>query len=498
MSKRIQLEAKRAIEIDSTTIRGNEEIAAYFLKLLNRYEVNGELQTVIHSANHISKRQLNLIAKIGDPLVDRTTKRGLLLLTHLDTVSPGLKENWTYLPGGPLCSEVKNDVMYGLGAADAKIDFICKLHAACSFRDRKFKEPLYLVGTCAKEIGMIGARYLIQSMAVNPRCVLVGAPTDLQIIGNNNKFIELKLSIDFSPIERDARGFNRRINIHSFGESALSGYPSFGRSAILQLLNFLEETSKNGFEIRFNKIYGGDFFSKIPDYASSEFYLSSKQFEDFKRFFQRYVYRKSANNSFNIEIGGVGDAGVKFLPVEIQKCFEDIGALMCETVNKGDRGSADRPQENYIIQNESTSWTGIRQRLSGLDLYFDVRLFPQTNIDIWKNEIKEKVHNLGAKYPGLNMMSSFETIHPHVSTKEDSWFLSLCRKEIEKSGVKQKSILSSYGSEAAHFYKAGYDVLSFGPGQAEGASSSPNEGCCIEQIEKAVQFYKGVIEKICF
>src|SRR4051812_41295554 len=88
-----------------------------------------QLQHVTHSNEEISKRQFNVIGIMGDPLVDRKSKKGLLLNTHLDTVSPGLSENWTETDKDPFGAVIKNGKIYGLGSADVKLDFLCKLVA---------------------------------------------------------------------------------------------------------------------------------------------------------------------------------------------------------------------------------------------------------------------------------------------------------------------------------------------------------------------------------
>src|SRR4051812_7131536 len=180
--KRFLEEAKRLIRINSVSSRGNEELANFVAGLLQDRGLKTQLQQVTHSLEDVSKRQFNVIGILGDPLVDRKIRKGLLLNTHLDTVSPGLPENWTETLGDPFSATIKENKIYGLGAADVKIDFLCKLHAVAKFRERKLKMPIYLVGTCGEETGMFGARYLIKSLALNPRFVVVGEPSNLHLI----------------------------------------------------------------------------------------------------------------------------------------------------------------------------------------------------------------------------------------------------------------------------------------------------------------------------
>ena len=148
--------------------------------------------------------------------------------------------------------------IFGLGTADVKLDFLCKLHAIERFRERKLKNPIYLVGTCGEEIGMFGAKYLIKSLSLNPKYVLVGEPSELRVVYAHKCLNIYRVSIGYQLIERDARGFNRRIDLHSFGKSAHSSYPHMGTNAILASVDFLHRAMDQGFEMRFTKVDGGD------------------------------------------------------------------------------------------------------------------------------------------------------------------------------------------------------------------------------------------------
>jgi succinyl-diaminopimelate desuccinylase len=180
--KRFMEEARKLISINSMTTNGNEELANFVAGLLTDRGLKTTLQPVTHSLENVSKRQFNVIGIMGDPLVDKKIRTGLLLNTHLDTVSPGLMENWTETGGNPFAATVKDGKIYGLGSADVKLDFLCKLHAVARFRERKLKMPVYLVGTCGEEMGMFGAKYLIKSMALNPKYVVVGEPSELKVV----------------------------------------------------------------------------------------------------------------------------------------------------------------------------------------------------------------------------------------------------------------------------------------------------------------------------
>ena len=211
-------QAKKMISIRSVTHDGNEEIANYVAGLMRAAGMKVQLQQVAHSLENCSKRQFNVIGILGDPLVDKKTKKGLLLNTHLDTVGPGLQENWTETGGNAFSATVREGKIFGLGSADVKLDFLCKLRAIEKFRERKLKMPIYLVGTCGEEVGMFGAKYLIKSMALNPKYVLVGEPSELRVVYAHKCYNIFRVSVGYNRLTRDAKGFNRRVVIEAFGK----------------------------------------------------------------------------------------------------------------------------------------------------------------------------------------------------------------------------------------------------------------------------------------
>ena len=322
--KRILEDARKLIRINSVTSNGNEELGNTVLSMMQERGLKSQLQQVTHSLDDVSKRQFNVIGILGDPLVDRKIRKGLLLNTHLDTVGPGLPENWTETGGDPFAATIKDGKIYGLGSADVKLDFLCKLRAVEKFREKKLKMPIYLVGTCGEELGMFGAKYLIKSGALNPRFVVVGEPSDLKVVYAHKCLSLFRVNIGYQQVERDARGYNRRIDFHAFGKSAHSSYPHLGVNAIYSATDFLKRAAEAGFDMRFTRVDGGETVNKVPDRATVQFYVTSHQFEDFKRFFREIVRAENKERVYRVELGGVGDAGVRFLPDPLFPCLQEV------------------------------------------------------------------------------------------------------------------------------------------------------------------------------
>jgi acetylornithine deacetylase/succinyl-diaminopimelate desuccinylase-like protein len=491
--KRLLEEAKKMIRLNSVTSNGNEELANYCHSLLQERGFKANLQQVTHSVDDFSKRQFNVIGILGDPLVDKKIRKGLLLTTHLDTVGPGLPENWTETGGDPFAATIKDGKIYGLGAAEAKLDYLCKLHAAAKYREKKLRMPIYLVGSCGEEAGMFGARYLIKAGTLNPKFVLVGAPTELKVAHAHKSHIIFKITVTYQQIERDARGFNRRIDLHGFGKAAHAAYPHLGVNAIQDSMAFLQTASDNGFELRFTKFDGGEMVNQVPDRSLMQFYLTSHQFEDFKRFFREVVRAEGKERAFRVELGGVGDTGVRFLPDTLFPCvlgvtdfFKSIAEDFSKVVDA-----------EYNPPHSTISLGRMRQGLSGVTLEFDARLLPDLVLDEIEKHVQQGIQKIATGYPSLNIIVSRDRVNPGLRMTADHELVRLCRDTMEDAGIHPGLDRKSTATEAAQYFQAGYEAVVFGPGASHGNSHSPNEHNLLEHVEKAVGFYERIIERVC-
>ena len=471
---------RRVIRINSSCPHGNEELVNYLVANIREIGLKADGQMVMHSLEDISKRQFNLVAVLGDPLVERKIKKGLLLLTHLDTAESGVVKNWTTNDGAPFNLVERNDCVYGLGTADAKIDFLCKLAAMKQFIGKKIKAPIYLVGTCGSEYGMFGCRYLLQSLTVNPKYVLVGMPTNLELVTEQKPVYGLPLAIEFQVVEKDARGFNRRVFLKAFGKCTHHAAPTTGENAILKLLAFLKKAHESGFELRVARLEGRSFSDQVPDQAQVEFFLTAHQFEDFKSFFSDIIGDQS---DFQMEMGGLGDIGISFLPENVFFCLLDVIELFSEALK-------DFPDSTLSLGQ-------CRQTRGRVSLYYDFRPSSEGEAVKQFDEVQKKVQRLWSRYPALNLKVKKEIRIPALNTNlEDEW-VQICRSATESLGVPLGTDHKHLSCEAGFFSQKGYQSAAFGPGVGVGNSHTPHENVPIAQIEQAVRFYVHMIERVC-
>jgi acetylornithine deacetylase len=196
------------MSIPSTS--GEEEAVGFWLRdYLESLGWNVELQPV-------SENQHNVIATLND-------NPRVWLSTHMDTVPP-------FIP--PTEDDEK---IYGRGACDAKGIIAAQITAAEELRKEGI-EDIGLLYTVEEERASTGAKAAnLHPLAAKCEFMINGEPTDNDLaIGSKGSF---------------------RLKIKTSGKAAHSAYPEMGDSAILTLLDVLDD-------IRQTKFPHDDFFGE--------------------------------------------------------------------------------------------------------------------------------------------------------------------------------------------------------------------------------------------
>jgi acetylornithine deacetylase/succinyl-diaminopimelate desuccinylase-like protein len=482
-------QAEKLIGINSVSSDGDEEAALFLQSVMNRMGLKTIVQEVTHSFEGVSKRQFNVIGILGDPLVDSKTRKGLLLGTHIDTATPGIKTQWTETGGDPFKAVIKENKIYGLGSADAKLDFLCKLKAIERFRERRLKMPVYIAGTAGGELGMIGAKFLIKSLALNPKYVLVGEPTELSVVHTHKAHAVYQIGIGYSQLERDAKGYNTRIEIRCFGRSAHASHPSLGDNAINRMLSVIRSIKAANFQVKLTKISGGDAINKVADTAAVEFYISSSSFDDFRKFYREQLNQKE----IQVEFGGLGESGMRFMPDNVLDAIEEVQAclLRLEQDELSNRDEAMVPPTSTVSLGRMTSRPG------NIDLFFDIRLMPSVVPDQVDQRLKAMIVETNTKFANLILKTVRNRVTPALTMKVDSELVKAASEAQKAANIEQKISKKATSTEAAQYFSAGYESVAFGPGLSVGNSHSPNEYNIVDHLDRAVHFYDRMIERLC-
>lgn len=261
--------AERFVATPSVSRDGNREISERAAELLREVGLEPRF-----CAAEGQPEQRNVVADVvpaGGEAVGAQGDGGLLLLTHLDTVPPGDPEQWTATGGDPFRPTRYGDLLYGLGSADAKLDFVAKVAALADVDRAALRGRLRIVGTFGEEIGLRGARHLVRTGGTRGfRFALVGEPSELwaTVAHKGYGVFEARLP----HVERTAEGEADRVREEYDGVAAHSSTPHLGKNAIEAALERCAAAEVVGIAA----LEGGGAVNQVPDRCRVELYLGRK------------------------------------------------------------------------------------------------------------------------------------------------------------------------------------------------------------------------------
>lgn len=484
------------LTINSISQEGNEEICNYLIPIYESLQAKVILQQVFHSVEGHSKRQFNAIGILGDDLVDARTQKGLLLLTHVDTPSPGNIGDWKRLNSKPWVPQVDRGEIIGLGAADAKLDLLCKIEAARNFVNRELQQPLYIVATCGAESPLMGAKYLIQSKIVNPKYVIVGAPTDLSIVNCHNSKLVLSVQLSFVSVDRDTQEFNTRIKISTRGRSCHASHPALGDSAVAKIFDLLRFLKAEKIPMKLYSVSGGDDMNRIPDTAEVSIVIPDLGLDDFRRKFKRYL-NEHPNEYFELKFGGTGSEGVRLFPEELTEAvfqIEDVARALEKRI-----AEVENPELNP--SRSTLSINAIFYEKDMLTFQLHLSLLPEVSSPEQRKEVETflqvELDRISQGFRRLSFRFRRVIAAPPMYTDESSTFVRTLKAAMGRAGIAERVIASPTFTEAAFFSERGIASVAFGAGALPRKSHGPDESNEIAHLEAATRFYTQAIDSFC-
>ena len=143
----------------------------------------------------------------------------------------------------------------------------------------------------------------------------------------------------------------------------------------------------------------------------------------------------------------------------------------------------------------------IRQRLGGVDLFFDFRSEPGQDLARIEESLQKSVRQVSARYSGLNMTltreRSVNALVPQEFSKEKGSLIERSQRAAQDAGMSVETVAVANATEAALFQKAGFEVAAFGPGSPFSSVGSPNESVSAAELEQAMSFYDRLIQEVC-
>lgn len=441
---------RKLISLDSSPTSSTVELVDYLAKLATDagldVEIMHEIQNGITQANIIVRIEK---LKAGD--------NEFLLQTHLDTVDPGSFSLWKKNDFNPYDAVIEDSKIYGLGAAEIKLDFLCKLNVLKKLKDKKFTslKPV-LVGTFGEETGMQGALRLIRKNKINAKYALIGEASDLQIIQAAKGFAVVEIRIPISEEERNykisrnqAESATTQTKIFS-GKSSHSSTPHMGDNAIQNMLEFLQKMPENMVLVEAD---GGTRFNMIPSQAMVELEMVSH-----------------VKNLCLVKLN------------KIYRILKEVESDM--------KHFQDQDFEPHF----STLSVGlIRTSEDSLLLGGSCRILPnitQEQYEAWMTKIQKVCEECGAQFRVTDYKRPFRT-------NENSVLVKTAQSILEKMGMSSKCKTLASTNEASLFTRLNIECICIGAGVREGNVHTPQEHVKLEDLEKATHFYEQMVERFC-
>ena len=443
--------ARRMVSFDTSPLASTVELVQFLSGVATEMGLHAEIQ----NESQQGVPQANIIIRTQP---QKPGEQNLLLQSHLDTVDPGSYALWTKNQSNPFDAAIDEGHIYGLGVAEVKLDFLCKLFALyqVSQKNRKFQTltPV-LIGTFGEETGMLGALKIIRKNKINARYAIISEPSNLQIINAAKGFATVEIRIPFSQEELDLREAHSRSSAASSqskvfsGKATHSSTPHLGENAAVKMFEYLSSLSD---ETLILDMEAGSRFNMVPHQASVEITTEPK--------LKNGILQK-LNKIYQL---------VQNVENDMKQHLDDDFTPNHSTLSIG----VVRLYEDYILVGGSC------------------RIVPSVGQDVYEKWIKmfyDSCEKIGAEFHLQDYKRPFRLSSKSILVKS-------AQNEMEKLGVASECRTMASTNEASLFARPGIECICIGIGEREENIHTPTEKVSLHQIEIAINFYEKMIERL--
>ncbi len=461
-------EAKRLIRFNTVTWNSNADCAVYVGSLLRKIGT----QVSYQDSRVEGVPFFNVIGLIGHG------KHPLLLTTHLDTVDPGDPRLWTKTGGDPWNLKVRGDTLTGLGAADTKLDILCKMLALAGFKPGSFKRPVILAGTFGEESGLRGAARFCQGELPKPEMALVGEPSEMALVARHK-------GLGVAEVLFKSRGLHRPTSSEwvyeaTFrGQAAHSSTPDLGVNALKESWEFLRMISKRHPKVAVLGWEGGTGHNVIPSSATLRFSLGDLPKQSFR-----------STGKQRVKAQRLEPGWYPTLPwAQALWCIDTLQDLFIPLQKAQDR--AFRPP----LLTWNITW--LSSTREGWRLTFDVRPLPGHPIQRAIRGLEQKLWKRWG-HPGEIWQFRLERDNPPLDQERSSPVVRKAAAALKAARIPVKVVAKAGCSEAGLYARMGIPSVVIGPGRATGNIHQPNESISVKQLKKGIRFYQEFLKRTCF
>lgn len=441
--------AQEVIAVRSVTTEGTRPLAEFLAdSVLSMLDVEVSFQ------EGDTRQDVNLLAwKPG-----RENLPALLLTSHLDTVPPGDASLWTKTGGDPFYPVVEGDRLYGLGSADAKLDWLAKAQALSCFRGREFLRPLLFVGTYGEERGLVGARKLLTAPPAAIGDVFVGEPTELKLVHAHKGLAVWELSLSV-PKTQARQGAVETILVQ--GHSAHSSTPDLGENAIHKAFQVLLASP----HLPPVSLHGGDAVNKVP--ARCEVQILNTQAAN----------PAASATPLHPEL-------ISFLTAFLGG-LDDLARTLTDTMPEFSPPTLTFNVGELHAENTRAS------------LLFDLRPLPGQSLEVLTSWMQTLISHLLSSHSQVGAVLELKRCNPPLSTPLDATIFTESLRIMAEVGLPLATTTKAGCTEAGLYGERGIPAVVFGAGTAGGNIHAPNEWTSLSQLQRSAGFYTAIIEAFC-
>ena len=318
----------------------------------------------------------------------------------------------------------------------------------------------------------MGSRFLIESLAVNPKEVFTFAPTSLEVSKESPGQVCYSIELESSIKDRDSRGYNRSVTITAFGLGVDFSTPKNAIPAFDLLMDLLLQATEEGFDFQWSALDVRGASGTNPDLASARISLTSFQFEDFKQFLRNRIGSEDQARFYRIDFDGISEAGTRFIPNELIEVILELDfewKNFLQILNQ-------KADPRFQVQLSVGGLLKINQKPNGrLTVAFEVRFLPG-NDPVKMDEIwKAVVARISQKYATFHFSTLRTYLVPGVA--------------VEGAPVPSGGN-TTYLSDAGLFHKGKFPVSILGAGSVDNLPKGPNEAIRWSELERAIETYR--------
>lgn len=474
MPLELQKAITELVAIDTSGPRGGSSALPYFMDLL----YHGDFSIMEQAAYTGDGNHTNLIGVKGPP-----GDGGLLLVAPTRGMPAGDPDLWTETLGNPLAARVHQGRVYGLNTLSGKLDLLCKLLAAMRTPKAALKRPVYLAGTFGEEAApMGGGAYMLESGLVRPSMVLVGYPTNLELIREHRGHLVFRIDLRRGKNIWRLPSTRGSYRFDLFGRPAHGSTPHLGSNAVAEGLRYLTMLAAEGLATVHN-VAGGESPNRVPDTVTAILLATG----------QAIPQPPPSGSVTPID----DDVEVSFPVNDCLQIWRSLRPKVEDLLSHPPRFDA---PEGAAWPRGLWNLGRVTSQPSGLSLTYELRATMDHDTEALLANIEELCEAAGDATKQHSVELTVIKDQPPLSAANDTGehpLVERCREALREVGVTPTDGESDGHTEAWLFSAYGLETVVFGPGFSSGVLCRPNEYVSMDHLVKAVQFYERVIQKVC-